>query len=258
MKNLFILVAVATFGSGAFAQDYKPSKGTVTTEVALFGGLGNTNVDLVDATQITGLSVPTLKFRYFLKDNIGLRLGFAIDRQAVKGTPSVTNEATPTPVPPATTTISTTTTNNSTSFLMSLGVEKHFKGSDRLSTFVGADLILGSTNNYLEVNTTTNVTGPPASTSNVVDITKNSGNRQSVFGFGLLTGADYYIAKKVYLGIELGLQMLSRNEKDRIVTNETAVTGSATTTTSQTNAPDKNTFNFDSKMNGGIKIGYQF
>ena len=258
MKNLFILVAVATFGTGAFAQDYKPSKGTVTTEVALFGGLGNTNVDLVDATQITGLSVPTLKFRYFLKDNIGLRLGFGIVRTAVKGTPSVTNEATPTPVPPATTVISTTQIDNSTSFLMSLGVEKHFKGSDRLSTFVGADLILGTTKNYSETNTTTNVTGPPATTSNVVDITKNTGKRQSVFGLGLLTGADYYIAKKVYLGIELGLQMLSRNEKDLTVTNQTTTVTGAVSTTSQTNAPDKNTFNFESKVNGGIKIGYQF
>ena len=256
MKNLFILVAVATFGSGAFAQDYKPSKGTVTTEVALTGGLGNSSVNLNNSN---GLGAPSLKFRYFLKDNIGLRIGFAISRTAVKGTPSVTNEATPVAIVPPTSFSSTTTTNNSSTFLMSIGAEKHFKGSDRLSTFVGADLVFGGSKTYKEVNTTATT---PTTVGTSVTITKNDitlPNRpQSVFGFGLFTGADYYIAKKVYLGIELGLQLLSQNEKDEVITTETTLTGTTTLTTTKTTAPDKNTFNFDSVMNGGIKIGYQF
>ena len=142
--------------------------------------------------------------------------------------------------------------------MISLGVEKHFKGSERLSTFVGADLLLGTNKNYFERNTTTTTTAPNPSTTNNVQILKNDINRESVFGLGLLTGADYYIAKKVYLGIELGLQMLSVNEKDLVFTVENSGTGITSNSSTTTNTPDKNTFSFDTKMNGGIKIGYQF
>ena len=256
MKNLFILVAVATFGTGAFAQDYKPSKGTVTTEVGLTGGLGNSNVGL---TTNNAFGAPLLKFRYFFKDNIAFRLGFAIDRTATKATPTTTTEIVPAPIPapPAVPTNTTTIIDNTTLFLMSIGAEKHFKGSDRLSTFVGADILLGSSKRYQETNSTT-TTVAPVTTSNSVLITKNGSGGQSVFGLGLFTGADYYIAKKVYLGIELGLQILSTNEKDRIQSLETSGTGIPTTTTTTTIAPDANQFDFDSVMNGGIKIGYQF
>ena len=257
MKKIFTLVAVATFGLGAFAQDYKPSKGTVTTEVGLTGGLGNTGVGLFNGKfeTLVASALPTLKFRYFLKDNIGLRLGFAIKRSAVKDTPSSTFETSPTPTPAPTSFTSLTTTINSTRFLMSIGAEKHFKGSDRLSTFVGADILLGTNKNYKEENGTATT---PTSTTNTVKITKNSGQRESVFGFGLLTGADYYIAKKVYLGIELGLQMLSINEKDEVVTIENSGTGITTNSNTTTDTPDRNSFSFDTQMNGGIKIGYQF
>ena len=256
MKKIFTLVAVATFGLGAFAQDYKPSKGTVTTEVGLTGGLGNSNVGL---TTNNNFGAPLLKFRYFLKDNIALRLGFAIDRTANKQTPTTTTETVPAPnpLPPPVPTNTTTSIDNTTLFLMSIGAEKHFKGSDRLSTFVGADILLGSSKRYQEINITATSVAP-VTTLNSVTITKNGTGGQSVFGLGLFTGADYYIAKKVYLGIELGLQLLSTTEKDRTQSIETSGTGLVTTTTTTTITPDANRFDFDSIMNGGIKIGYQF
>ncbi len=46
MKKLVTLLAVIAFGFGANAQDYKPAKGTITTEVGVAGGLGETTVGL--------------------------------------------------------------------------------------------------------------------------------------------------------------------------------------------------------------------
>ncbi|CAN5488339.1 hypothetical protein BH11BAC2_BH11BAC2_01610 [soil metagenome] len=66
------------------------------------------------------------------------------------------------------------------------GIEKHQAGAERLSTYLGADALLGF-----------------ARIGAKEDDAKNS---QSGFGVGLraFTGMDYYIVPKVYLGIELG------------------------------------------------------
>ena len=71
MKKIILTVAtIFAFGvvNAQEKSDYKPSKGTVTTEVGLTGGLNNADFNL---------NTGVLKFRYFLKDDLGLRLGFA-------------------------------------------------------------------------------------------------------------------------------------------------------------------------------------
>ena len=136
---------------------------------------------------------------------------------------------------------------------MNLGVEKHFKGSERLSTFMGADLLIGTTKDYRETSTNT----PTATGTNTFSNIIKNNNGSTFFGLGLVSGADYYIAKKVYLGIEIGLQMLTASEKNRVQTIENNIAG-VITSTETTNSPDNSAFLFISQINGGIKIGYQF
>jgi hypothetical protein len=121
---------------------------------------------------------PMLKGRYFLSDNLALRVQVGI----LTASKVTKNEV-------AGVSVSDRVAKNG--FALVLGVEKHFSGAERLSTYAGADLLIGSASAGSKVNDGTN------------DLT----SKQSAFGFGLrgVTGFDYYFIPKVYLGAELGL-----------------------------------------------------
>jgi hypothetical protein len=229
--------------SSSQSSEYKPSKGTVTTEVGFNGGI----ISGFELKNTTTVAQPALKFRYFLKDNLALRLGFSATRDVTKSTPNITVTNTPGPSPAPSTT-SVTSFGSSTFFGINLGAEKHFEGSERLSTYVGADLLIGSTRNFQEV--TASPSGDFQSAKNV-----NTGGKEANFsiGLGLVTGADYYIAKKLYLGVELGLAMVSKKKKDTV---ETTKAGPNTVET--TISDSDSDFKLNTQLNGGIRIGYQF
>ncbi|OCB77929.1 outer membrane beta-barrel protein [Flavobacterium crassostreae] len=216
MKKVF-LIAVGFFAfQAANAQEdnssYKPTVGTITTEVNLTGGLNNANFNLNGGG---------LKFRYFLKEDMALRVGLGLN--------SETSEV------EMTTPVVATATTKSSSNTIKLGIEKHFAGSDRLSTYAGADLLIkmGNESEEGKYNNTTTKTEQ-----------KSSG-----FGVGLFTGADYYIVKKVYLGVEAGLSFMSNTLKDK----ETTTTGQPTIT-----VPGNKGSNLATNVFGGVRIGYQF
>jgi hypothetical protein len=207
---------------------YKPVKGTIATEVGLTGGLNNANFNL---------NTGTLKFRYFLKDDMALRLGLGINSNKTENidNSNVNNVE--------------TLINKSSNTLINLGVEKHFAGSERLSTYAGGDLLLGfsgASAEYTENNYSYNVEG--ANLFN--NLTINNSQRASTdFGFRLFTGADYYIAKKVFIGVEAGINFLTSKEKDIEIT-ETSVPN-------VTVAGGKSA-GLSTSIVGGVRIGYQF
>jgi outer membrane protein W len=122
---------------------------------------------------------PMLKGRYFLSDNSAIRvkLGFITASRTAKGENGA-GDATKGKI-------------SRNGFALALGYEKHFSGAERLSTYAGADLLIG-------------LAGAKASFN---DGTDTYSSKQSAFGFGLraVTGFDYYFIPKVYLGAELGL-----------------------------------------------------
>ncbi|MEW5675097.1 outer membrane beta-barrel protein [Flavobacterium enshiense] len=233
MKKVILSVA-AVFAFGfANAQEqekevsgYKPVKGTITTEVGLTGGLNNADFDL---------NTGVLKFRYFLKDDMAVRAGLGVysnkNEELDHSNPS--NVA--------------TLTNKSSDITLNLGVEKHFAGSDRLSTYAGADLLIGFKNanaEYSDNTTSAEVEGANA------DMAGNlSNNGRNYFGLRLVTGADYYIAKKVFLGVEAGLNLTTGKNKD------IEVSSAGTTTTVGGGGKFSG---IDTAVIGGIRIGYQF
>lgn len=230
MKKVLLTAAAVFAFTFANAQEstssYKPVKGTVTTEVGLTGGLNNANFDL---------NTGVLKFRYFLKDDLGLRLGFSTNSNK---TESIDN-SNPNNVE--------TTINKRSNFTLNLGAEKHFAGTERLSTYVGADLLLnfrGAKTEYTENNYFYNVDG--ANVDNAGNFTNNAGTQ---FGLRLVTGADYYIAKKVFLGVEAGLNILTGKNKDI----EISETGQPNVNI----AGGKNS-GITTQVIGGVRIGYQF
>jgi hypothetical protein len=233
-KVLLTAAAVMTFGLMNAQEEttsaYKPVKGTITTEVGLVGGLNNTDFSLNSNT------TSAVKFRYFLKDDMALRIGLGIN--------SDKNEIVDNSDPSDVATLINKNSNN----LINLGFEKHFAGADRLSTYAGADLLIGfkgastegTANGY-----SLNIDGAnlDPNTGNLV------GNASTDLGFRLFTGADYYITKKVYLGVEAGLNFLSSSQKDIEIT--------------ETGSPNENiaggkSGGFSTNVIGGVRIGFQF
>lgn len=218
-KNVLCAFALFVFGA-VNAQDsgsYKPTEGTVTTEVGLIGGLNNANFNLNGGA---------LKFRYFLKEDLGLRLGLGIDNEKTEDYVGVSPNQ-------------TTFTDKNSDLNLKVGVEKHFAGTNRLSTYGGADLIFGAG-------------------KTIDDEVEENGDynkfeqKRSNFGLAVFSGADYYIAEKLYLGVEAGISFVSSKLKDgeRSIKNGNNL--------SNTINPGSKGSEFATNVFGGIRIGYQF
>lgn len=231
-KVLFTAAAVMTFGLMSAQEEtstsaYKPVKGTITTEVGLVGGLNNANFNL---------NTGVLKFRYFLKDDMALRAGLGINSSKVE----TVDNSDPTNV--------ATTIDRNSNTQLNFGIEKHFAGAERLSTYAGADLLIGFRGAKTEY--TENGFSGEADGANIDINTGNLSNRAGTdFGLRVFTGADYYITKKVYLGVEAGLGLMTGKEKDV----EISSTGNPTM-----NVAGGKSSGFYTQVNGGVRIGFQF
>lgn len=227
-KVLLTAAAVMTFGLMSAQEEntsaYKPVKGTIATEVSLVGGLNNADF---------ALNTGALKFRYFFKDDMALRLGLGLNSNKVEDI----DNSTPSNV--------VTEIRKNSSTMINLGIEKHFAGSERLSTYAGADLLIGFNGASYEYTENGYSYEEDASTNNGF----NTINASTSFGLGVFTGADYYITKKVFLGVEAGLNFMSEKGKDNTITE----TGSSSVTISG----DKSG-GFSTNVVGGVRIGFQF
>ena len=160
MKKLMILVSAVALSGTMFAQ-----KAGSDNPYSLEGAM---NV----SKEGVSWAAPNLRMRYFIKDNLALRL--TLGRDAVSETSTETNttyDSTGT----ATVTTSEVTTKNS---IMNFGLaaEYHLAGTDRMSPYFTAGFNVGN-------NTNTDV---------------------STFGLNLGAGIDYYVAENIYVGLELG------------------------------------------------------
>ncbi|MNK18503.1 hypothetical protein D3C87_367100 [compost metagenome] len=235
MKKLLLSFGVAILGLAAQAQDFKPAKGDVTTEFGLTGGINNTNFNLNDGAGL-------LRFRYFQKNDLAFRLGFNVSstnktnnaygtgtNEGKKGTEEVKN----------------------TEILINLGVEKHFSGTDRLSPYIGADILFGtgSSKNVLENATYAGTTLVYADNTSM-DV-KNPGTTS--IGLRGVIGADYYIAKRLFLGVEAGLGFAY----EKAGKGEITTTAAGVTTTVKTKSAGSN-FDINPSVITGVRIGFAF
>jgi len=229
MRSVLALAILLLLG-GIWAQ--KPTGGTVTAEVGLQGAINNLTVNPIAGARL----------RYFLGDNLAVRLGLNLTSQSQTdrdfenpdGTGDVGEE-------------------KHTYFLFGFrpGVEYHFAGGEKLSTFAGAQLILDITS---AKTTRSNYAGGAysANFSQTVDGQSNFGQKGTTFGLGLYSGFDWYFVEKVYLGIEWGLNFTSTSTAD--VTTTTSIAGN-TVVTKQAGGRqgllDVNTIAL-------LRLGYQF
>jgi hypothetical protein len=229
MRSTLIILGLLLLG-GLWAQ--KPAGGTATAEVGLQGAINNIAISPIGGARL----------RYFLGDNLAVRLGLNLqngsqtnkDYENPDGTGGVGEEK-----------------HSYFYFGFRPGVEYHFAGGEKLSTFAGAQLILDfasaktTRTNYLAGNYVANY-------SQTVEGQSALGRRGTTFGIGFYSGFDWYFIEKVYLGIEWGLNFASTSEGD--VTTTTSFGG----TTQVTKAAG----NRDGGLGVGaialLRLGYQF
>ena len=160
MKKLMILVSAVALSGTMFAQ-----KAGSDNPFSLEGAM---NV----SKEGVSWAAPELRMRYFIQDNLALRL--TLGRDAVSST-STETDTTYDSNGTATLTTSEVTTKNS---IMNFGLaaEYHLAGTDRMSPYFTAGFNFGN-------NTRTEI---------------------STFGLNLGAGIDYYVAENIYVGLELG------------------------------------------------------
>lgn len=196
MKKVILgLVALTTITVANAQSEFKPNAGDVTTEFGLSGGILNSNFNLNDKGEKGQLqNAGMLRFRYFANEDMAFRLGLNVstggNTDNFYGGNDQENKG--------------TYKTNSSLFLINLGVEKHFEGTERLSPYVGGDLLFQAANHKSEWNNATQ-TGSGYQADN-----SGSSKGPGSLGFGLrgVVGADYYFAKRVFLGAEAGLGFL--------------------------------------------------
>ena len=172
MKKLAILVGAIVLTGSTFAQ-----KATTDAPFSLEGQLGfNASTLSFDA--------PSLRFRYFVSDNIAARLTLAIDNSSETFNYYETENTNAGG--------SGTEVNKSGMTMISIGGEYHFAGTDRLSPYAGLDIQIGMGSSTSEWS---NYDGFGYNS----DFTASIENKDSYFGLNLVAGADYYFAENFYL-----------------------------------------------------------
>ncbi|WEK19715.1 MAG: hypothetical protein P0Y49_00905 [Candidatus Pedobacter colombiensis] len=235
MKKLLLSLSVAMLGLAAQAQNFKPVKGDVTTEFGLTGGINNTNFNLNDGAGL-------LRFRYFQKNDVAFRLGFNV------GSTNKTNN------------VYGTGANEgkegfgklkATEILINLGIEKHFAGTDRLSPYVGADILFGTSTSKANLENATGTVQLPVFT----DGTNIETKFPSTTSIGLrgVVGADYYIAKRLFLGVEAGLGFAYKTKGK---SEQTTTINNVSVTTKHKSAG--NSYEINPSVITGVRVGFAF
>lgn len=203
MKKILAVTAVLLLTVNMlFAQsagtDFKATSG-VTMDVNFTPFNGNSVI-----------GIDALTARYFLSPNTALRMGLHLDYYHDK----YDNEKTGNDKLIA----------QSSTFLIGIhpGIEQHFEGTDRLSPYIGAELILDMFTSKASAEMGNDVYEIKGAT----DYNGDYENRAyTEIGIGAVAGADFYFARHIYLGAEIGYGFSYYNygkveETDNNVTTE--------------------------------------
>ena len=187
---LFFAFAVACV-SGTFAQ--KQTGGEKNFEVQ-FAPLGGNPV-----------SISGIRFRMFNTESSAFRIGLFVG-----GTKDVTVNTQPGQVEQDQPEL--LTTDRSFNFSIRPGYEKHFAGTDRLSPYIGGELLIGLGRTSTETEKYGDASFDNGAQYSVWTTTEKNGTFD--LGVNILFGTDFYFADNIYLGAEFGFGLLSSKEND--------------------------------------------
>lgn len=217
-KLLFAIVAFSAFNM-ANAQEASTSQENVYKPQ---GGDWNAELNFSPFSS-SPISLNYLRYRKFLSNTSAMRLGVSLGYESEK--PNKDEIL--------------------TDFTLNLrpGFEEHFGGTDRLSPYIGGELDIAvksvkyeDTDQHATIKGAWNESG-----------TNNRGFLR--MGMNLIIGADYYVAKKLYIGTEFGYGFEIVNTADVKVeisgTNPDPIKGG-------------NTFQLGPNFNSSLRLGFVF
>ncbi|MDR2272659.1 MAG: hypothetical protein LBF27_17255 [Sphingobacterium sp.] len=237
-------IACAQTSPDTETESLKSRKGNFVTELNFNPFKGNLSLNN---------ALNQIKGRYFLQNDLALRLGVGInvlDSAANYGTPYGTNG------------YFNSNNRKSTGLDFNFGLEKHFKGTARLSPYVGFDLSFGTKHTKQELSTsayTMNVKNAwmeviyqPNGNGGYYSAMQLSPNGYTRFGAYAVAGFDFYISKGFFVGYEFNLGYLQTKYKKPDVT----VTGTDPGYGSYIS--ENKTKTFKSSLVNGVRVGYAF
>ena len=223
MKKVLIAVAVLFATSVSVQAQFKPTSGSITTEIS-FAPFGN-----------SPMSVDGLNVRYFVSDNFAARvnLDFSSDVTIVENNGGDNNN--PIQVVKQTETF----------FMFSPGIEYHLGNINRLSPYIGAEIGIGFNSDKTHTDNEGYVKGDYSKTK-----TPGMG-----FGGGVFTGFDFYIYEGLYLGAEFGFGYMAMSSKP---TKREGSHGGQTDNIPENDYPKTKIKNMGFEANTAIRLGWRF
>lgn len=151
MKKLAILLGAVLVSGTLLAQKASSDDSKFSLE------------GMINYNSTTGISwnAPAVRMRYFMNDNDVVRLSVGMNLNKIEDVTS--------------------------GFNLGLGYERHLKGTDKLSPYLGGGFCMKATNLNDE--------------------------KTNDFGLNALAGMDYYVFENVYLGLELGLSFAVNDDR---------------------------------------------
>ncbi len=192
--------------------DFKPNSGSVSFEM---------NFNPFSASP---LNINYLRARLFVSDDFAIRAGFSIASRSESD-------------------------NKTFEYAVLPGVEKHFNGTERLSPFLGAELMIAGRGS------SSSVTNGTVSTTTTKGVWSDGKTDRGFFNLGvnLLAGCDFYFAKHFYVGLEAGYGFSLISYSDIVVTY-VPNGGSSTITTTEGGS----SFRLGPNYNSALRLGFIF
>jgi outer membrane protein W len=167
---------------------------------------------------------------YAVSDKLGIRLGLGFSAVSSSDDNGLTGDAWE------------QRSDKSTGFKVSPGLVYSLAGTSRLTPYVGVELNFGTTMN------TATIEG-----RDFKQVVRNDGEVFNTIGLGVFSGFNYYLAKNLYAGAEIGIEFESKSLRNTV----TETTTSGTTETSEPKNKVSNTA-FGTVFNPSIRLGWVF
>lgn len=242
MKRIAIIAILVMFS--VFSTSY----GQDSIKAAHRNFLTELNVNLFQGQLSLNNALNQVKFRYFTSDRSALRIGFTVDAKKLVDDASNVYGTNPT---------NYSDTRTSTLIGINFGIEHHFRGTKRLSPYIGGELTFGiKSSKHVKENSglTTTIKGAWQTTeyySSGYSYSAYTAERAFVsYGLNMIMGFDFYVARKLFIGYEMQFGFTRKSFSDL------EITGSGSTST--TPDYDSSEFSFGPRIINGIRVGYVF
>lgn len=204
MKKTTVLLGILMAGISIFAQENdKPANVTSEIKSEFKQNAGDKNLELnLDPAEIfnssrTGNFIGLqdnfgIRYRKFRSSSLAIRMGVNL---LFLNFTDITQTATGT-------LLELKDKNRTIEIMIRPGLEKHFEGTEKLSPYIGGELLIGfQTSTFISESQS-------GSAVSEFKITNGSPDDGLTIGLGGVAGVDYYFARKFYLGLELNYSIV--------------------------------------------------